>query len=629
MGAILLVASAIAGPLEHFTPVRAFENFLDDLRQAYLSPAQPQHPDIVLVVIDEQTLAPFPCRSPVDRGLLADLLADIARRRPLAIGLDLLLDRAAHPAQDARLRDVLAGLDPPVVLAAPAMPPTDPTHAAFLATMLEAAEPADASLLLDPVDGHVRAVRLRDQKGRLGFAAALARRASVRLPEAPELRISWRRGPGNGAPPFRSYPAHALPLLPDDWLAGRIVLVGAALDDSDRWPTPLSRLPGAPSMSGLEVHAQALAQLLDGQPGPEPSAAGALLPVPLAAASGMTLAALLARPGPLLLLAPAGAAAWLVIGFAGFALGFGLLPVASPFTAFIVALGLTIAAYRRSEWRRRREVEHAFAQYLAPAVVRRIAAHPARLERMAERRELTFLFTDLEGFTSVTEAVAPELVARFLEGYFDGVVEAIFAHEGMVDKLVGDAVHAFFGAPEPQPDDAARAVRCALDILRFTDSYRERWQERGVIFGRTRIGIHRGPALVGNFGSRRRFDYTAHGDAVNTAARLEQANKLFGTRALVSDAIVERCPEGVFRPVALLRLRGKRTPLAVFEPLDGRPEWLTDYLACYAALSSSADDALERLRALRRHLPDDPVVAFHLARLESGRRGELVSMEDG
>ncbi|GBD42659.1 Adenylate cyclase 1 [bacterium HR40] len=622
MAAILGVATGVAALVDLFTPLRALENVLDDLRLVYLDRPRSQHPFVAMVVIDERSLAARSCRSPIDRDLLADLVAEIAKRQPLAIGLDVLFDRPGEPTADARLRDRLATLAPPAVLAAPAVPPADPERAAFLASMLAVGEMADASLLLEPVDGFVRAVPLRDDAGRLGFAAALAARAGVVLPEERELRIRWRLGPDPRTPPFRVYPAFALPWLPADWLANRIVLVGAILEDSDRWPTLLSRLPGAPSLTGLEIHAQALAQLLDGESHPRAAPLLSALVVLMAAASGLWLAARTHRPRTLAFSLPLVGCAWLAVGLAGQPLGLGLLPVAPTLLALAIATGSGIAVYRRAEWRQRRQLERAFAHYLAPAVVRRIAARPDRLERAAERSELTVLFSDLEGFTPLSEQLPPEQVAELLAGYFDGLVETVFAHEGTVDKIVGDGMHVLFGAPEPQPDDAARAVRCALAMLDVAAGHRALWMRRGVALGRTRIGIARGPVLVGHFGASHRFDYTAHGDVVNTAARLEQANKLLGTVALVSESVVLRCPELVFRPVGVLQLRGKREPVRAFEPLASRPEWLADWERAFAATAEGQEDALALFQELLPRLPEDPVLRFVLDRLTRGQRGE-------
>lgn len=605
--------------------MRAFENVLDDLRQAYLSPSRPQHPKIALVLLDEETLAALPCRSPVDRGLLARLLRELAARKPLAIGLDILLDRPTAPAADAALREAMSAVSVPVVVAAP------PGGIAAGEGDVPALVPdgirgGDASLIADPVDGIVRHVRLRDPAGRPGFAAALAAAAGAHLPEGASLRLVWHRGPDAETAPFRAFPARAVALLPPEWLAGRIVLVGAVPDDSDRWTTPLSRLPGAPTLSGVEIHARALAQLLDGERVGVPPPSVRFATLLAAAALGLAAAARLSGPAALATVAVVVPPLWLLAGFGAFTAGIGLIPVAPPAIAFLAALGLAVAVWRRQEWAKRRQVERAFEHYLAPAVVRRLAAHPELLERGAERRELTILFTDLEGFTAASERYPPEVVSAFLADYLDGLVEIVFAHGGTVDKIVGDALHVFFGAPEPQSDDARRAVLCALDMRRFAEACRRRFEAGGRVFGRTRIGIDRGPVLVGNFGSRRRFDYTVHGDVVNRTARLEAANKVLGTAILAAEGVVRACPDLVFRPVGRLRLRGREQLLTVFEPLSDIPEWLDDYRRAHAAMAAAAPEARDLFAALARRLPDDPLVHFHLDRLQRGERGDLIDL---
>src|ERR1700759_4161703 len=144
--------------------------------------------------------------------------------------------------------------------------------------------------------------------------------------------------------------------------------------------------------------------------------------------------------------------------------------------------------------------------------------------------------------------------------------DVVFAHEGTVAKIVGDAIHVLFGAPGDQPDHATRGVACALALDACGEAFRERWAKKGVALGATRVGVHTGPAIVGNFGGGRFFDYTAYGDTINAAARLEAVNKQFGTRLWVSAAAAGRTSGFVGRPVGDLRLRGRSEPLRAYEP---------------------------------------------------------------
>ena len=143
------------------------------------------------------------------------------------------------------------------------------------------------------------------------------------------------------------------------------------------------------------------------------------------------------------------------------------------------------------------------------------------------------------------------------------MVEIALGYEATIERFVGDATMIFFGAPVPQPDHAERALHCARDWDRFSQKFREKQRAKGIELGVTRIGVHSGPAVVGNIGGKRRFAYTAHGDTVNVAARLETANKQFGTRVCVSKDTSDRCPDVQVRPVGNVVLKGRSEPVEV------------------------------------------------------------------
>src|SRR5436853_4219239 len=167
----------------------------------------------------------------------------------------------------------------------------------------------------------------------------------------------------------------------------------------------------------------------------------------------------------------------------------------------------------------------------------------------------------------MVEAAAPVVFVPLLNEYVGGMTEVVFAHEGTVAKVIGDGIQILFNAPGDQPDYATRAVACAHDLDSWAQLFRERWKSKGVNFGMTRIGVHAGPAMVGNFGGNRFFDYTAYGDTINIAARLEAANKHLGTRICVSASVAKAAENFRGRPVGELMLRGRSEPLRAFEPL--------------------------------------------------------------
>ena len=210
------------------------------------------------------------------------------------------------------------------------------------------------------------------------------------------------------------------------------------------------------------------------------------------------------------------------------------------------------------------------------------------------------------------------------------MTDIVFAHGGTVVKLVGDAMHVLFGAPADQPDHAERAVACALELDLSAQAFRERWRERGVVLGATRLGLAAGPAIVGNFGGGRYFDYTAYGDTVNTSARLEAANKQLGTRICVGESVASRVAGFRGRPVGDLLLRGRREPLRAFEPLSAEAfaEPATRaYLDAFAKLEAGDPLAMPAFAALLGLRSDDHLTGFHLHRLLSGVSGPRIVLD--
>ncbi len=210
------------------------------------------------------------------------------------------------------------------------------------------------------------------------------------------------------------------------------------------------------------------------------------------------------------------------------------------------------------------------------------------------------------------------------------MTDVVFAHEGTVAKVIGDGIQILFNAPGDQPDFAARAIACAHDLDAWAQAFRERWKSKGVNFGITRIGVHAGPAMVGNFGGNRFFDYTAYGDIINTAARLEGANKFLGTRICVSAVVAEGVADFKGRPVGDLMLRGRSEPLRAFEPLSQvtfeRPA-TRQYSDAFAKLEAGDAGAMPAFAALVGSHSDDALAGFHLKRLLNGGKGVRMQME--
>jgi adenylate cyclase len=210
------------------------------------------------------------------------------------------------------------------------------------------------------------------------------------------------------------------------------------------------------------------------------------------------------------------------------------------------------------------------------------------------------------------------------------MTDLVFAHEGTVAKIVGDALHILFGAPGEQTDHASRAVACALGLDDYAQMFRERWREKGITLGITRIGVHAGPALVGNFGGGRFFDYTAYGDTINIAARLEVANKQLGTRICVSAILAAKDKDFRGRPIGDLILRGRSEALRAFEPLR-REQYSAlstkSYLEAFNKLEVGDSDAIAAFAAHVGRNPEDQLASFHLKRLLNGGIGTRIAMD--
>jgi adenylate cyclase len=399
---------------------------------------------------------------------------------------------------------------------------------------------------------------------------------------------------------------HQEPLYPAARFKDKIVLVGINAEGyEDAHPTPLSRV-----FPGVELHATAIDNLLRGD---ALAAPGCDLPLAAAAAAAGTAAVFL-LPG---VTAPLLALAALLLAFAAATvwswLGLLVLPVAAPALGGALAAGGAFLWRLVVEGRQRRELGRAFASYLAPEVMAKVLADPAAVALGGQQREVTVLFTDLQGFTALGEVTSPPELVRFLNDYFTDMCAPILQEHGVIDKFIGDAIMALFGAPLDAPDHAARAVRAALAATAVSERIASDLRAAGRPVVRTRIGVHSGAAVVGNMGSRQRFDYTAIGDTVNLASRLEGANKTFGTGCLVSEATWAGVGDAVLgREVGLIAVLGRQAPIRVHEPLALRE--LADERQ--RALAQQHEDALVALRQGDRGAAARAFAALHVARPE-------------
>jgi adenylate cyclase len=277
--------------------------------------------------------------------------------------------------------------------------------------------------------------------------------------------------------------------------------------------------------------------------------------------------------------------------------------------------------------------ERAYAslsRYFSPNLAQRLASDVDAIDLGGQRREIATIFSDIAGFTELVEALEPSVLGPLLNDYLSGMTDVVFAHDGTVAKIVGDALHILFGAPGKQPDHADRAVACSLALDAYSQSFRERWHGKGVALGITRIGAHAGPAIVGNFGGGRFFDYTAYGHTINVASRLEVANKQLGTRTLVSAALAGRVEHFRGRPVGDLVLRGRTEAIRAFEPFQAERcdhAVAESYQKAFALLEAVDPRAMAAFAAHVGNHPTDQLASFHLKRLLSGASGTKMMLD--
>ncbi len=571
--ALLLVGAATFSRTWHALEFKTF-----DVLTAWTAPQRTALP-VVILAIDEPTFQELQHTWPFPRSVHAALLQRLHDEGAAAVGLDIVFADPSTEAEDAALAQAIAETGP-VVLAA-TREKIDSSNAALwldvmpLQRFLDAgADAGDAGV--EPDDDFV--VR-RVPVAREGFALRLAQRAAEARGKLPVLRhFDWigYRGP-RGTFDTRSYYQALEPgLLPAGFFKNKIVLVGRSArtatelsrSQADLFNSPFGTAGGERLFPGVELQATLVDNYLTG---------GGLRTVP----EGWTLA-LVALLVPLLLwgnrrLHPAGAAALaaaLVAAIAGASWWlFGRFqlwwPPLLPAAAALAVYGAAALAGYAFVRRRARQTRAMFAQYVPPAVVSRLIAQPELMRLGGEAREVTLMFTDLANFTTLSEQLSAEQTVEVLTAYFNAMTPIVHATGGTVDKFIGDAVMAFWGAPLDDPQHAEHAVTAAISMQQAMQVLVADLRARGLPPIHMRIGLHTGRVVVGNVGSEQRFSYTAIGDAVNLAARLEGANKAFGTGILLSAATAAQLPSSVaLRALDDVVVKGKTEPVRVFTPCD-------------------------------------------------------------
>ena len=548
---------------------------------------------------------------------------------PKAIGIDILIDQPQP--EDAQLIAAFRTMRTPTYLGFA----SQATNKDFMQTWQEdflrkfMAE-------LKPGNVHPTSIRLQADRDNVmrswpdqpaGLPPLLA---NSLVPGSGHAFTSYRAGIGYRLPAYPDRPVFnkfdidlfAIPAMAEalrPQIEGRYVLIGGDISDIDQFEVPATRITKS-TMIGLEVHASLLAQLLDGR---------RLVLTPawllwVAAVLVITCAKLTAlldvRPWKMALLLGGQLLLIAVLPFYLRSVGVDTqrIPAFGWAVGWLVAYASVGAVVRAISSEQRKYAQSALGKYLPRDVANAIMRDPQRISLHGEKREIYALFTDLEGFTKLSHAIEPEMVAFLLNRYLDMLSAIVLQHGGTIDKFVGDAVVAFWGAPIARPDDAARAARCAVALYEAGQEFRKAAPPGVPPLGCTRVGLHKGEAIVGNFGGEGRIQYTALGDSMNLAARLEGANKQLKTCALVSGPAADAAAGAVpLRPMGRVAVRGRSTPIAIYEPsIDAEPGHVTRLTEYLTRFDDGDTTALEGLRVFVGQHPDDAALANLLYRLE-------------
>ncbi len=350
-------------------------------------------------------------------------------------------------------------------------------------------------------------------------------------------------------------------------LNGKYVLIGcSAAGLHDLRTSPISSV-----IPGVEIHATLVDNLLNADPFRYNPKTEAVLVLLVLAIGGLLLSAILAYASPLIGFA-VGLAMLLLITLGNYFWIFRqglIMGVTFPLaTVLLIMVVVSISNYF-FEGREKKFIRHAFGHYVSDGVVAELVRNPRKLSLAGQEKTLSVMFSDIRGFTNLSEQMSPTQLSTFLNEYLTAMTDQAMQLKGTIDKFIGDAIMAIWGAPVSDPDHAANAVRCSLRMMQTLNQLQPAWVERGLPAIDIGIGINTGPMTVGNMGSQSRFDYTVIGDNVNLASRLEGLNKVYGTNILISEHTRQAIGEGfVCRYVDRVRVKGKDKPIRIYEPLN-------------------------------------------------------------
>ena len=646
--ALLIVAALGIGYFSWRLPITgSAERALYDAR-LYVEANQravDQDPRVVMVVFDDQTLIKAQKRSPLPRDILAEALRNLDSLGAKAIGIDILFDQPQ--AEDDELIATLRSMKTPVSVGYANVATNEgdiqweqQQYLDAFKARLKGSRATPGSVRLDDNYGVTRRFPSieRNLPPVLGRSMLIASGNADKTLPGYTGAIRYRLNKFEGEPivntlQIDNFLDDGLMAIPEaremlrQQIAERYVLIGGDIVDYDRVATPLSETMDTVRPPGLQIHAEMLHQMLDGAALSRPTSLGRWTRTYLIVLMAVLTALLEWGTWRVYVLI---ALQFLVIlGIPFFFQFTGVDTLGVPAFGWIVAWLLTFTAVtsagRAAGAAQRNFAQGALGKYLPREMAEEIIEHPELLSLHGEKKELFVLFSDLEGFTKMSHAIPPEMVAKLLNRYLDMLSQVVLDHGGVIDKFVGDAVVAFWGAPIERPDDGMRAARAGYAIWQAGEAFRAEvaaMDSKLPKIGKTRVGLHWGEAVVGNFGGQRRIQYTALGDSMNTAARLEAASKSLDSAVMASREFADRSGVDWWRAMGRVQLRGRAKPVDLMEPAPGFPDPDRDRLARAARyVDEDIAAAMALVADVAARYPDDSALQNLLKRtrhLEEG-----------
>ncbi len=600
---------AVCFGISNIKAVQSLEQWTFDLRQIAFAPPTKVSKDIVMVWLDENTMKTLPYRSPVPRDFLAKLNDQLVGAQPKLIAYDIFLKDPSFADADQMLAKSLKQgptygvvpmriggchpeggtneesqencVDPPLPMfhnSLKGIGLADLPFNAFDSVVRETKfefktnlgqTPTLATLLYEKSTTQSASQLIEDKENWLTPFLGNTNKTYIRF-AGPPSKI------GSPENTFKVFPAilAAKGLLPKAWLKDKIILVGAAYEDlEDAFLTPYyAKFTNFARMNGVEIHANILSSLLTKQFYFNLKVWQIWLSIAtlIVIIIFFTTSLPLLKSGVIFLAVCAGWLSLAVFSFNSLAV---IIPIILPIAAVLISYGLAIAWRALTEGRQKRWLKGVFAQYVPPTVVEQMTKNPNLVRLGGDKRIVTSLFSDIASFTSISERMDPPTLVNFLNEYLSLMNEILFKYKGTIDKYEGDAIIAFFNAPLDVENHELKAVNTALEIQKASIEITNKWQETLGFPIITRVGLNTGPAVVGNMGSQERFDYTAIGDTINLASRLEGTNKFYSTSVMASEMTVAGLDQTIItRPIDKVRVKGKSQPILLYE-IMGKNTW--------------------------------------------------------